>query len=185
MRGLGFLLGVGLTVALFLLLVEDVVRPVTDPPAVVAESGDAADPSLPALPDAAAPAPASEPLPAADPGVTQEQYREVTAARTAEDETPQPPEQSRKPGFERPAAGTPPTGLPEPAAAGRYLFWSPFRSEWAARGFATRLTSATAVPVAVIEEGRATYRVGFDYRDEAQRRERVARIETITGLELE
>lgn len=172
MRGLGFLLGVGLVVALFLLLVENVVRPV-------------ADPSRPTLPEAAAPAPAGEPLPAADSQVTPGQDREATAARTAEDEPPQPPEQSREARFERPAAASPPPDPPEPPVAARYLFWSPFRSEWAARGFATRLTSATAVPVAVIEEGRGTYRVGFDYRDEAQRRERVARIETITGLELE
>jgi hypothetical protein len=113
------------------------------------------------------------------------QDRETTAGRTAEAGPLQAPAQPRKPWFESPSAATPPPELPELPVTGRHLFWSPFRSEWAARGFATRLTAATAVPVEVVEEGRGKYRVGFDYRDEAERRERAARIETITGLELE
>ena len=70
-------------------------------------------------------------------------------------------------------------------AAGDYLFWSPFRSAWAAAGFAGRLSAATDVPVEVIESGPGAYRVGFRYRDEAQRRARVDLIEAVTGLELE
>jgi hypothetical protein len=165
MRGLGFLVGVALTVALFLLLVEGMDRPVGDPPPGAAASANAADPSLAPPPADTALVPEGESLPEEDSG-----------------DTPAP---DPKPGFERPSAATSSPELPEPPVAGRYLFWSAFRSEWAARGFATRLTNATAVPVEVIEEGRGEYRVGFDYRDEAQRRERVARIETITGLELE
>ncbi|MGD2113259.1 MAG: hypothetical protein PVI50_07725 [Gammaproteobacteria bacterium] len=187
MRGLGFLLGVGLTVALFLLVVEGVGRPVAVavPPAATDSNGGAADPSGAFAPEVAAPAPASESLPEGDTDEMPGEDREAAAAPTAEDEPPQPAVQPRKSGFGRPSTATLPRDLPEHPVAARYLFWSPFRSEWAARGFATRLTSATAVPVEVIEEGRGEYRVGFDYRDEAQRQERIARIQTITGLELE
>jgi len=66
-----------------------------------------------------------------------------------------------------------------------YLFWSPFRSEWAAQGFAGRLSSATQVPVEVFNAGPGRYRVAFSYQDETQRQARIDRIETITGLKLE
>jgi len=66
-----------------------------------------------------------------------------------------------------------------------HLFWSPFRSELAARGFADRLSSATDVAVLVVEAGPASYRVGFSHRDDAERRALIERIETVTGLELE
>jgi hypothetical protein len=68
---------------------------------------------------------------------------------------------------------------------GTYLFWSPFRSEWAAQGFARRLTSATQVPVEVIAAAPGAYRVAFSYQDELQRQAWIDRIQTITGLQLE
>lgn len=73
----------------------------------------------------------------------------------------------------------------DPLVADRYVFWSPFRSKWAAQGFAGRLSLATDVPVEVVVAGPGNYRVGFRYRDEAERQARVGLIETITGLELE
>jgi hypothetical protein len=66
-----------------------------------------------------------------------------------------------------------------------YIFWRPFRSEWAANGFARRLTNATQIPIEVVEAGSGKYRVSFDYRNESQRLEHVERIESITGLQLE
>jgi hypothetical protein len=69
--------------------------------------------------------------------------------------------------------------------AGIHLFWSPFRSEWSARGFAQRLTSATQVPVEVLHAGPGRYRVAFSYQDETERLAHIERIETITGLNLE
>jgi hypothetical protein len=66
----------------------------------------------------------------------------------------------------------------------RFVFWSPFRSERAAQGFADRLTLATAIEVEVVRLGGSRYRVAFDYRDEAERRAAVDRIEQITGLDL-
>jgi len=73
----------------------------------------------------------------------------------------------------------------EAMAVSRYLVWSPFRSEWAAKGFARRLTLATEVAVEVINEGPENYQVVFNYRDDAERQALVAQIENVTGLELE
>ena len=70
-------------------------------------------------------------------------------------------------------------------SARTHIFWSPFRSEWAARGFARRLTNATQIPIEIVEAGSGQYRVSFDYQDEVQRQEHVERIESITGLQLE
>jgi hypothetical protein len=66
-----------------------------------------------------------------------------------------------------------------------HIFWSPFRSQWAAEGFARRLTNATQIPIEIVEAGSGQYRVAFDYRDEGQRLEHIERIESITGLQLE
>jgi hypothetical protein len=71
-----------------------------------------------------------------------------------------------------------------PEDAVRFVFWSPFRSERAARGFAERLSLATAVRVDVVHLAPGRYRVAFDYRDEAERRALLERIEQITGLQL-
>lgn len=67
----------------------------------------------------------------------------------------------------------------------RYSVWTPFRSEWAAQGFARRLTQATAVPLEVISGGPGNYQVVFSYRDEDERRAMLAHIEDVTGFELE
>jgi hypothetical protein len=67
----------------------------------------------------------------------------------------------------------------------RYLVWSPFRSRWAAQGFARRLTLATEVPVEVVNEAPGNYQVVFSYRNDGERQAMVRRIEAVTGLELE
>jgi len=73
----------------------------------------------------------------------------------------------------------------EATEVSRYLVWSPFRSEWAAKGFARRLTLATEVPMEVINEGPENFQVVFGYRDEDERQALVTQIENVTGLELE
>jgi len=70
-------------------------------------------------------------------------------------------------------------------AVSRYRVWSPFRSEWAANGFARRLSTATDIPVEVLNESPGNYQVIFSYRDDGERQAMVEHIETITGLELE
>ena len=70
-------------------------------------------------------------------------------------------------------------------AVSRYRVWSPFRSEWAANGFAQRLTLATDVPMEVVNEASGNYQVVFSYRDDGERQTLVEHIQTVTGLELE
>lgn len=71
------------------------------------------------------------------------------------------------------------------APLSRYLVWTPFRSQWAAAGFARRLTVATDVPVEVVNDAAGDYQVVFSYRDEGQRQTMIRQIEAVTGLELE
>ena len=73
----------------------------------------------------------------------------------------------------------------ETAGVSLQALWSPFRSQWAAQGFARRLALATEVPVEVVNESPGVYQVVFRYRDAAERRSQLQRIESITGLELE
>lgn len=77
------------------------------------------------------------------------------------------------------------TFTPEQNNAQTHLFWSPFRSKWAAEGFARRLTNSTQIPIEVISAGKGNFRVAFNYRDESERSAHIERIETITGLQLE
>jgi hypothetical protein len=70
-------------------------------------------------------------------------------------------------------------------AVSRYRVWSPFRSEWAANGFARRLALATDVPMEVVNESPQNYQVVFSYRDDGERQALVEHIQTVTGLELE
>ena len=70
-------------------------------------------------------------------------------------------------------------------AISRYQVWTPFRSEWAAQGFARRLALATDVPMEVVNEAPGSYQVIFNYRDDGERQTLVRHIETVTGLELE
>jgi hypothetical protein len=67
----------------------------------------------------------------------------------------------------------------------RYPVWTSFRSQWAADGFARRLTRATDVPVEVVNEAPGDYRVVLRYRDEGERVGMIRQIEAVTGLELE
>ena len=70
-------------------------------------------------------------------------------------------------------------------AISRYQVWTPFRSEWAAQGFARRLALATDVPMEVVNAAPGSYQVIFNYRDDGERQTLVQHIETVTGLELE
>lgn len=66
-----------------------------------------------------------------------------------------------------------------------YVFWSPFGSEYAASGFAERLTGLTGLDFTVIREGPGEYQVAFAYADESERSAGLAMIETQTGLRLQ
>jgi hypothetical protein len=183
MRTIGFLSGVCLTVAAFLLVVHP---RESQPPQTVAETLSPTAPEEPSRATAAiaghvdnAP-PANAPAPAVP---------APQAAGAADSETPggdnaTAPEPAQPPDVQAvaPVAASDGEDSSEP---GSFLFWSPFRSAWAAEGFARRLTSATQVPVEVVDAGPGNYRVAFSYQDDTERLARINRIETITGLKLE
>jgi len=157
-------------------------------------------PAPPAEPASASPVFGGEPLDG-DSEAGSSVPREIDMALEPEDRVQGSPAASEA-AVPEPAVGTQPVdgaaGVPvaakvprepaadEPAAAGRlrFVFWSPFRSERAARGFADRLTLATAVQVNVVRLAADRYRVAFDYQDEAERLATLSRIEQITGLDL-
>jgi hypothetical protein len=183
MRAIGFLAGVCVTVAAFLLVVHTVEHQPADP---VAEnpSASAQDERSrritagagpvdigPAANGAADAVPAPKGAGTADPEIQQ------SGNAFTSEPAPQRDVQATAPADA--------TNREASSEAGSFLFWSPFRSAWAAEGFARRLTSATQVPVEMVDAGRGEYRVAFRYRDDTERLARISRIETITGLELE
>jgi hypothetical protein len=183
MRTIGFLSGVCLTIAGFLLVLhlhdsqprETVAETPSPPPPearsrVVAGSAGQVDIEPPANASAQA-APAPQAVETAD------SETPVDGSASAPQPPPQPDIQA--------AAPVTASDREDSGESGSFLFWSPFRSVWAAEGFARRLTSATRVPVEVVDAGPGEYRVAFSYQDDSERLARINRIETITGLKLE
>jgi hypothetical protein len=176
MRTAGILLGSLLMTAFFLLVLNSGYQPRPVESAADSESpiqtGFGGPPTWPEVPDlhgddrVAAPAAIAAAVDAADPipGLMDE--------RGSEDTDPGP------------VAGET-SATHDTATLSRYPVWTPFRSQWAAAGFARRLTLATDVPVEVVNAAAGDYRVVFSYRDEGERQTRIRQIETVTGLELE
>ncbi len=97
---------------------------------------------------------------------------EVSAAAT-EIAIAQPPERLEEP--------------PEPQAEQVFIFWQPFRSRGSAQGFAQGLSARAEVPISVISEDTDSgrhYRVVLPYDSEAQRLERLAKLESATRLKM-
>jgi hypothetical protein len=65
-----------------------------------------------------------------------------------------------------------------------YAFWTPFRSEVSANGFAARLGRDTDREYRVIRTGPGEYRVAFFHTDDNDRRARLVEIEQVSGLVL-
>jgi hypothetical protein len=174
MRIIGFVLGMGVAGAGCLLWLDPagLWRPQPDPaiagPPVQTANDERPDQALSADPNASTGAPAPPVFEGPPPGA------EATSSHEAMHLPPDAPSE----------ADLAPTGE-APSQGGRHLFWAPFRSEVAARGFAVRLSADTEVAVEVVAAGSGRYRVGFDYQDETERRALVNRIQVITGLELE
>ena len=177
-RTTGFLLGCLLILAVFALLLTDY-RPASDSP-----SRQAAAPPVPETATVPLPGPAVQAVENKD---ADDEFETADApgpivvgtapgARQL-DLTPQTWNQAT----EHYAA----TERGETAGVSLQALWSPFRSQWAAQGFARRLALATEVPMEVVNESPGVYQVVFRYRDAAERRSHLQRIESITGLELE
>lgn len=197
MRVLGFLTGTAVTVAAFLLVLEG--GDSRQPQAVGTHSAEATAEQLSVVAeaiaervDAAKSGTASDPAqaPQPEPPGTDAEPRDDPQSVSAEPAPESIPESAPEPAVgplaeARPEATADDSVAQHGGGVGTYLFWSPFRSEWAAQGFAGRLTAATQVPVEVVAAGPGNYRVAFSYQDETERQARVQRIETITGLQLE
>lgn len=172
MRMAGILLGSLLMTAFFLLVLNSGYQPPPVESAADSETPIQTDtggaPTSPEVPDVygddkvAAPAA----IAAADPGpgLMNERGSEDTDPRPVVDDT---------------------SAAHHTAPLSRYPVWTPFRSQWAAAGFARRLTLATDVPVEVVNAAPGDYRVVFRYRDEGERQTMIRQIEAVTGLELE
>ncbi|MGI9263444.1 MAG: hypothetical protein ACR2QU_00860 [Gammaproteobacteria bacterium] len=65
-----------------------------------------------------------------------------------------------------------------------HAFWTPFRSEASANGFAARLGRDTNREYRVIRTGPGEYRVAFFHVDDIDRRARLVEIEQVSGLKL-
>ena len=183
MRTTGFLAGVCLTVATLLLVLDKLEDQQQEPMTGITEDATAEQLSgvIAAI--------AEQVDVVADDDIVDETVASAHESGTAESELPSSleasgphPDKRLELAAEAPADGS---DLEHSGNAGTYQFWSPFRSEWAAQGFAGRLTSATQVAVEVVHAGPGKYRVAFSYRDETERLAQIEHIETITGLKLE
>ena len=80
-----------------------------------------------------------------------------------------------------------PEPLSEPIAATEenwYAFWSPFRSELAANGFVAKLQETTGIDYRVVKVKTGVYEVAFNYSDDADVQDKLARISAATGLDM-
>ncbi len=211
MRAIGFVSGVGLTVAAFLLVLDGRYNPPADTltglagdptPEQLSEVFESIAEQVDVVPDEHASDAAVAPDPEFAPTDRETQSGFDLSVPDPEhhpDMQAVPPESELASaegdaagGFETPGTG-PEQRLDRQAQAdtsdradggdaGIHLFWSPFRSEWSAQGFARRLSSATQVPVEVVNAAPGQYRVAFSYQDETERLARIEQIEAITGL---
>jgi hypothetical protein len=182
MRTAGMLLGVLLMLAFFMLVLNAGPGPVTVSPAT--DNGIPGDTAV------------LEPEPPA--GLPGGQGREhVPVPEDGAAEPDPPPGDMPRPDADDTMLVLDPRAWNEAVAAGEtasgnggerllhYPVWTSFRSEWAADGFARRLTRATDVPVEVVNEAPGDYRVVLRYRDEGEREDMIRQIEAVTGLELD
>jgi hypothetical protein len=65
-----------------------------------------------------------------------------------------------------------------------FSFWNPFRSEIAANGFVSRLEQVTGIDYRVVKVKTGVYEVAFPYQDDEERRSKISRIASATGLDL-
>ena len=174
-RASGFLLGILLMLAVFLLALSVEVSP---PPMQVLVSSEADTSHQVIEPEPTEGVPVEEAVNSVAPSASASlEESQLSAWGDGPEVNPQPGIQSM--------ASNETAYREESAKMSRYLVWSPFRSKWAAQGFARRLTLATGVPVEVINQESASFQVVFSYRDDQERQAMVTQIETVTGLELE
>ena len=65
-----------------------------------------------------------------------------------------------------------------------HAFWSPFRSQIAAKGFVSQLEAVTGFDYRVVKVDNGVYEVAFAYGDDGERDQKLTTISAATGLEL-
>jgi hypothetical protein len=66
-----------------------------------------------------------------------------------------------------------------------HVFWSPFRSEIAARGFVARLESVTELDYRIAKVKTGVYQVSFAYGSDEELDSKLSQIRAATGLEFQ
>ena len=65
-----------------------------------------------------------------------------------------------------------------------HSFWDPFSSEIAANGFVRQLEEVTGFDYRVVKIKTGVYEVAFAYADDPERRDKLSRITSATGLDI-
>jgi hypothetical protein len=175
-RLMGFLAGSFLSIATLVLLIgtpdfhlggddEDVAR--FD---VAVEKLKAKQAPLQADPDALEPAPADSPA---------ETPLEPAAVATAEPLRVAEPPASAPSSADSAIPPQAPTPDPE-----WHAFWTPFRTEIAARGFVRRLERVTGLDYQILKMNRGEYQVAFAYGSDDELDAKLSQIAAATGLDL-
>ena len=71
-----------------------------------------------------------------------------------------------------------------PAEPEWHAFWTPFRTEIAARGFISRLERVTGLDYRVLKTDRDRYQVAFSYASDDELDNKLSQISAATGLQL-
>lgn len=103
--------------------------------------------------------------------------------RDTPDPDPVPTDSATVPSYAGPGEDTGPGPKEEPGG-GWYVFWTPFRSEASASGFAARLGRDTGRDYRVIRAGPGEYRVALFHADDHDLRTHLLEIEQVSGLTL-
>lgn len=134
-------------------------------------------------PEALSPAePGPEPIPKPIP----EPIPEPTPTQTAETPDAAAPgdREAPLPDFDNPDT-SPAEPEPEPVESLQwYAFWSPFRSEIAAKGFITQLQRVTGLDYRVVKVKPGVYEVAFAYSDGNELTASLSQISRATGLDM-
>ena len=112
----------------------------------------------------------------AEPATVEQHDAQTSAAQVASNTEPdsQSDPVAELPGFK-------PLELSEPEW---HAFWTPFRSEIAAKGFVRRLESVTGLDYRIVKVKNGVYQVTFSYLDDTERNTKLAQISAATGLDL-
>jgi len=176
-RLLGFLVGFAATIAimLWLLGVPRLDIDTAAPPEVYGD-GEKVDEEQP------------ETLAAAPPNTEKfAELQNTTETALAETtDTPVPAGPGSEPKINAPQDTAHSDALPDPLSGPHwYVFWKPFRSEIAARGFIARLERVTGLDYRIVKVKSGVYEVSFAYGSDAELDRHLSQIHAATGLDLQ